>query len=247
MEQNLLSSGVTPEYLKALSDAYNRYFPQQQPLDTAMLQQWYGQQQAASQLPQNAAPTSVVGSLFGQQYPEALGGGGSDATGARAGAWGNMTPEQQAAFYGENPTMAAITRAGQGLFANTALGQLQAKLDPTIQARSAAITRGTQGLADYYAANGLAGYGGGYGMPGAMTSATGANIAANPMGYDPQQAQAAMQGRGAPQGSTSGLGFAVDLGPAIDLGPGPGPGISVGPSGPSVDFGGFDRGDRGNY
>lgn len=213
MAQNLLSSEVTPEYLKALSAAYNQYFPQQQPYDTAMLQQWYGQQQAASQLPQNAAPSSVVGSLFGQQYPEtALGGAGSDATGARAGAWGNMTPEQQAAFYGENPTMAAITRAGQGLFANTALGQLQAKLDPTIQARSAALTYGTQGLADFYGSRGLAGYGGGYGMPGAMTSATGANIAANPMSIDPQQAQAAMQGAAEAQGSTASFGAMDDGG-----------------------------------
>lgn len=178
-----------------------------------MLQQWYGQQQAASQLPQNAAPTSVVGSLFGQQYPEtALGGAGSDATGAIAGAWGNMTPEAQAAFYGENPTMAAITRAGQGLFANTALGQLQAKLDPTIQPRSAALTYGTQGLADFYGSRGMAGYGGGYGMPGAATSATGANIAANPMSFDPQQAQAAMQGAAASLGNTASFGAMDDGG-----------------------------------
>ena len=209
MAQNLLSSGVSPDYLHALSAAYNQYFPTQQPYDTNMLQQWYGQQQAPV-LPQNAAASSVVGSLFGNQYPEtALGGGGADAGRARADAWGNMTPEQQAAFYGENPTMAAITRAGQGLFAGTALGKLQARFDPTIQPRSAALTYGTQGLADYYAANGLPGYGGGYGMPGAMTSATGANIAANPMSIDPQQAQAAMAAalagsqEAAPQGTAS--------------------------------------------
>lgn len=232
MAQNLLSSGVSPDYLQALAAAYNQYFPQQQPYDTNMLQQWYGQQQAASQLPQNAAPSSVVGSLFGQEYPQtALGGAGSDATGAIAGAWGNMTPEAQAAFYGENPGMAAITRAGQGLFAGTALGQLQAKFDSTIQPRSTAITYGTQGLADFYGSRGLAGYGGGYGMPGATTSATGANIAANPMSIDPQQAQAAMQAAAQAQIDAGSYGFGYGGDGLAGFGGASNEGVGLGPRG----------------
>ena len=82
MAQNLLSSGVSPEYLQALSAAYNQYFPQQQAFNPVPLQQWYGQQQQAPMLPQNMAPSSVVGSLFGQQYPQTYQGvqeGGTDA------------------------------------------------------------------------------------------------------------------------------------------------------------------------
>ena len=222
MAQNLLSSGVSPDYLQALAAAYNQYFPTQQPYDTSMLQQWYGQQQAPV-LPQNAVPSSVVGSLFGQQYPETYQGvqeGGTDAGRAAANAWGNMTPEGRAAFYGNNPTMAAITRAGLGMFGGTLFGQLQNKVDPMIQPMSLAQTYGTQGLADFYGSRGLAGYGGGYGMPGAMTSATGANIAANPMSIDPQQAQAAMAAAlagsqdvsVAPPGSTASFGAMDDGG-----------------------------------
>lgn len=211
MPQNLLSSGVSPDYLQALSAAYNQYFPQQQAYNPAMLQQWYGQQpQQAPALPQNAAPSSVVGSLFGNQYPQTtsvIGGEGSDASRAIAGAWGRATPEERAAFYGNNPTMAAITRAGLGMFGGTFLGQLQNKIDPNIQPLSMAQTYGTQGLADFYGSRGLAGYGGGYGIPGATTSATGANIAANPMSIDPQQAQAAMQAAAQAQMDAGSYGF----------------------------------------
>lgn len=106
MAQNLFSSGVSPDYLQALAAAYNQYFPQQQAFNPAPLQQWYGQAPQAPMLPQNMAPSSVVGSLFGQQYPQTYQGvqeGGTDAGRAAANAWGNMPSEGRAAFFGENP------------------------------------------------------------------------------------------------------------------------------------------------
>jgi len=35
----MFSSGVTPDYLKALSDAYSQYFPKQAPVNTQALKQ----------------------------------------------------------------------------------------------------------------------------------------------------------------------------------------------------------------
>lgn len=76
----MFSSGVTPDYLKALSDAYAQYFPQQAPVNTQALQQWYspqgGSSAFAAPMGASAAP-SVVGSLFGEQYPQVHQGGNS--------------------------------------------------------------------------------------------------------------------------------------------------------------------------
>lgn len=74
----MFSSGVTPDYLKALSDAYAQYFPQQDPVDTQALQQWYSPQGGSSAFaaPMGASVSpSVVGSLFGEQYPQVRQGG----------------------------------------------------------------------------------------------------------------------------------------------------------------------------
>lgn len=90
----LFSSGTSPEYLKAMADAYAMYFPQQQtynpqtqqtttgtltPEYQQALQQWYSQNGYS---PVNAAPTavvpqSIVGGLFEDLYPQTRGGGGS--------------------------------------------------------------------------------------------------------------------------------------------------------------------------
>jgi len=74
----MFSSGVTPDYLQALSDAYAQYFPQQAPVNTQALQQWYSPNgSSAFAAPMGAAaPSSVVGSLFGEQYPQVNQGGG---------------------------------------------------------------------------------------------------------------------------------------------------------------------------
>ena len=76
----MFSSGVTPDYLQALSDAYAQYFPQQAPVNTQALQQWYspnGSSAFAAPMGASAAP-SVVGSLFGEQYPQVRQGGGGN-------------------------------------------------------------------------------------------------------------------------------------------------------------------------
>lgn len=75
----MFSSGVTPDYLQTLADAYAQYFPQQAPVNTQALQQWYSPQGGSSAFaaPQvSSAPSSVVGSLFGEQYPQVHQGGG---------------------------------------------------------------------------------------------------------------------------------------------------------------------------
>jgi hypothetical protein len=57
------------------------------------------------------------------------GGGGSDG-GMDNSAWSQMSPAEQAAYYNENPTMAAITQAGQKAFSFTPPGLLQSTFAP---------------------------------------------------------------------------------------------------------------------
>ena len=54
----------------------------------------------------------------------------------------NMTADQQAEFYAENPTFAAITQALQGLFGMTALGALQKSMVPDFVASRAQAAQG---------------------------------------------------------------------------------------------------------
>ena len=53
-----------------------------------------------------------------------------------------MTPTEQAAYYAENPTMAAVTQTGQSLFGLTSLGMLQAQLNPDFVTQQHNIARG---------------------------------------------------------------------------------------------------------
>ena len=55
------------------------------------------------------------------------GGGGGNM---EPSAWSQMSPAEQAAYYNQNPTMAAITQAGQKAFSYTMPGLLQAALVP---------------------------------------------------------------------------------------------------------------------
>ena len=91
----MFSSGVTPDYLQTLADAYAQYFPQQAPVNTQALQQWYSPQGGSSAFaaPQvSSAPSSVVGSLFGEQYPQVHQGGGNQQMG---GGQEGYTPSTQ--------------------------------------------------------------------------------------------------------------------------------------------------------
>lgn len=52
------------------------------------------------------------------------------------------TPEKQAAYYAENPTMGAITRAGQSVFGYTGLGRVQEAMNPGFAEQQRDITFG---------------------------------------------------------------------------------------------------------
>jgi len=97
----LFSSGTSPEYLKAMADAYAMYFPQQQtynpqtqqtttgtltPEYQQALQQWYG---AAGAAPTAVVPSpqqqSIVGGLFEDLYPQTRGSGGGSNRGESMG------------------------------------------------------------------------------------------------------------------------------------------------------------------
>ena len=68
-------------------------------------------------------------------------GGGSDYSDPNP-AWSNMTDAEKAAFYAANPTMASITRAGQGLFANTLYGKIQNYFNPNFVNEQGLIAMG---------------------------------------------------------------------------------------------------------
>ena len=70
------------------------------------------------------------------------GGGGSGGFESVPSAWDNMTPAQQAAYYAANPNMAAVTRAGQGLFGLTSLGMAQNYFFPEFVANMSARAMG---------------------------------------------------------------------------------------------------------
>ena len=156
----LFSSSTSPEYLKAMADAYAMYFPQQQtynpqtqqtsvgtltPEYQQALQQWYG---ASGYAPTAVVPSaqqqSVVGGLFQDLYPQTRNntGGGTRGYVDSNPAWTNMTDAEKAGYYANNPTMASITQMIQGLWGNTSLGMLQNKFDPEGVQRQQLIAMG---------------------------------------------------------------------------------------------------------
>lgn len=142
----MFSSGVTPDYLKALSDAYAQYFPTQAPVNTQALQQWYspsGSLAFAAPMDSSVASpsSSVVGSLFGEQYPQTQQGGSRQVANPTS-EWSGMSDAQKANYYANNPTMSSLTQALQGLFGNTTLGILQNKLVPDFVQNQKLISMG---------------------------------------------------------------------------------------------------------
>jgi hypothetical protein len=69
-------------------------------------------------------------------------GGGGDTYSDSNPAWSNMTNAEKAAYYAENPTMAAITQFGQKAFGMTGLGQLQARTNPGFVSDQSLMTMG---------------------------------------------------------------------------------------------------------
>jgi hypothetical protein len=88
-------------------------------------------------VPESAAAAPATGPAL---MPPATSG----APSAQAPAdWADMSPEQQAQWYRDNPRMAAVTRGLQFLWLNgTAVGQLQRRLDPVGVGRAAAVASG---------------------------------------------------------------------------------------------------------
>lgn len=88
-----------------------------------------------------SSPMYAGGLGFGMAQPNPnVGHAGS--TNTPSSAWGAMSPAQQASFYSQNPTYAAITQALQAGLGYTALGQLQSKLAPSFVAQQAMIANG---------------------------------------------------------------------------------------------------------
>lgn len=71
-------------------------------------------------------------------------GGGSGGNGMEQSEWSQMSPEKQAAYYAENPTMAAITRAGQQAFgyAFPVVSAAQEYMNPGFAADQRTLTYG---------------------------------------------------------------------------------------------------------
>ncbi len=79
-----------------------------------------------------------------------FGGGGGSGGGFGVGdnidsnpGWSSLSDTEKAAYYAENPTMGAITRAGQTVLGYTGLGRAQNYFDPGFQQEQEALTRGT--------------------------------------------------------------------------------------------------------
>jgi hypothetical protein len=74
---------------------------------------------------EGATMVSPVGGISGASGSS----GSSDYVDPNPG-WSNMTDREKASYYAENPTMAAITQAGQKAFGLTSLGMLQNYFSP---------------------------------------------------------------------------------------------------------------------
>jgi hypothetical protein len=94
----------------------------------------------------NVAGAATSGSRIGTSLADFGGGGGGGYEPAGPNP-GFSTPEEQAAYYAENPTMGAITRAGQTalgfLPGGSALFAAQDYMDPGFRQEQEALTRGT--------------------------------------------------------------------------------------------------------
>jgi len=70
------------------------------------------------------------------------GGGDSGSVDAVPSAWDNMTNAEKAAYYAENPNMAAITQLGQKAFGFTTPGFLQSMMNPGFVSEQGLIAMG---------------------------------------------------------------------------------------------------------
>jgi hypothetical protein len=68
--------------------------------------------------------------------------GGGDSAQSEPSGWDKMSNAQKAAYYAENPRMAAITQFGQSLFGRTGLGSLSAYTNPQAWGEAQAVAKG---------------------------------------------------------------------------------------------------------
>ena len=120
-------------------------------------------------------------------------GGGSSAASPLSGADSGSVGYQALSAYGGLAPFAPLASIAQQVAEKMQPGELSAALARNDQAMKDAVTGYAEGSMFGAPASDPSSFAGGnYGLPGSMTSATGAGIAANPMGRDPSQAQAGM-------------------------------------------------------
>jgi len=120
-----------------------------------------------------------------------MGGGGGDSGSVDAvpSAWDNMTNAEKAAYYAENPNMAAITQLGQKAFGFTTPGFLQSMMNPGFVSEQGLIAMGVnpaayQAAKESFRASEIAdmnaGYTGGFGSPAAQGQTSSQSGEGNP-------------------------------------------------------------------
>jgi hypothetical protein len=91
---------------------------------------------------QSYVPTLMPASTAAPAAALPMQNSGGDGASSNPSAWSNMTPGEQASFYAANPTMSAITQAGQQGLGLTALGALSQYADPVSWGEQSMIARG---------------------------------------------------------------------------------------------------------
>jgi len=84
------------------------------------------------------APAGLLGNSASIGY----GGGGGNDQEAAPGSWSTLSDNEKAAYYADNPTMAAITQGLQNAFGFTTLGMLQNAMVPGFVQDQALIAQG---------------------------------------------------------------------------------------------------------
>jgi hypothetical protein len=85
------------------------------------------------------SPNRSANGLLNQMIANDRSSGGD---GMEPSAWSQMSPAEQAAYYNQNPTMAAITQAGQRAFGYTMPGLLQSTFAPNFVSDQQMIAMG---------------------------------------------------------------------------------------------------------
>lgn len=143
----------------------------------------------------NTTPTAGMRDMgsHGDGNGRSAGGGGYSAASPLSGADNGSFGYQALSAYGQLAPFAPLSSLAKLAAEKMQAKEMAAALARNDQAMKDAIAGYAEGsMFGAPASNPASFAGGNYGLPGSMTSATGAGIAANPMGRDPSQAQAGM-------------------------------------------------------